>query len=142
MACSMLIASFCVNASMLRHFLSILILFAGLTSLAQAQAPAEERRHTSGDSLGEAQQRVEFARRAKAQASDRVANAESAARESDAEFQVAKKQFDQVAARRDAARKALAEARSAAAAANKAYEKESAAFDRLRTAGTTGKSGR
>lgn len=127
---------------MLRHFLSIFILSASLASVAQAQAPAEERRHTSTDPLGEAQQRVEFARRSKAQAGDRVANAEGVARESDAEFQAAKKQFDQTAARREAARKALAEARSAAAAANKAYDKESAAFDRLRTTGTSGTAGR
>lgn len=142
MACSMRTASFCVSTFMLHHILSIFILSAGLASMAQAQAPAEERRHTGGDSLGQAQQRVEFARRAKAQAGDRVANAESAARESDAELQAVKKQFDQASARRDAARKALAEARSAAAAANQAYEKESAAFDRLRTTGTTGKAGR
>lgn len=139
MACSMLIASFCVSASMFRHFLSIFILSIGLASVAQAQAPAEERRHASTDPLGEAQQRVEFARRAKAQAGDRVARAEGAARESDAEFQTVKKQFDQAAARRDAARKAMAEARAGAAAANKAYEKESAAFDRLRTSGKTGR---
>jgi len=116
-----------------------------LASAALAQtpkAPAEERRHTSTDPLGEAQQRVEFARRAKVQAGDRVVTAENAARESEAEFQVAKKQFDQTAARREAARKALVEARSAAAAANKAYDKESAAFDRLRTTGNSGKAGR
>ena len=76
------------------------------------------------------------------QAGARVANAEGVARESDAEFQAAKKQFDQTAARREAARKALAEARSAAAAANKAYDKESAAFDRLRTTGASGTAGR
>lgn len=124
--------------------LNLIVLFLMLCAahLAVAQtpkAPAEERRHASTDPLGEAQQRVEFARRAKAQAGDRVARAEGAARESDAEFQTVKKQFDQVAARRDAARKAMAEARAGAVAANKAYEKESAAFDRLRTSGKTGR---
>ena len=52
------------------------------------------------------------------------------------------RRIDQTAARREAARKALAEARSAAAAANKAYDKESAAFDRLRTTGASGAAGR
>jgi len=141
MACNMTIASFCVSTVMLHHFLCIFILSAGLASVAQAQAPAEERR-PGVDPLGEAQQRVEFARRAREQAGARVANAESALREADAAFQAAKKEFDLASARRDAARRTLAEARSTATVAKQSYEKESAAFDRLRTRGGTGKSGR
>ncbi len=114
-----------------------------LASAAFAQkavrAPAEERSHASTDPLGEAQQRVEFARRTSEQAGDRVKQAERVLKEFDAEFQSARKQLDQSALRRDAARRDLADAKSKAAVASKGYEKESAAFDRLRT---TGKNGR
>ena len=107
------------------------ILFAMLLALvlhsAMAQAPAEERSHLVTDAQGEAQQRIEFSRRAASQA-------EGVLKEADAEFQTAQKLFEQARARQEKARKERAEAQAKFAAAQKNYQRDSAELERIRRA--------
>jgi chromosome segregation ATPase len=108
--------------------------FAAITlalSSAWAQAPAEERR-AFGNPLTDAQQRVEFARRASASADSRAGQAERELQQIEQEARAVQKQLDAIRARQDRVKQELAEARSASAAARKQFEHESAELERMR----------
>lgn len=106
-------------------------LVVAVTGTVLAQAPVEDRRGR-GDAVADAQQRLEFSRRAAAQADERVAQAEQNMKEAERALESVRKQYDEAKAQADRANRDLTEARAKARELRRAYEQESAEFDRLR----------
>ena len=117
----------------------VLLITLMLPALALAQAPVEDS-GVRGDSFVEAQQRVEFARRAAEQADQRMAAAEGAVKTADTALASARKQFDEAKAGADKARRELEQARAKAGESHKMYEREATEFERLRRGGSARKS--
>ena len=105
----------------------------------QARAPIEERGHRT-DAYADAQQRVEFARKASEQAEADLKTREREFQESDDAMKAAQKQFDEARARREKARKDLSEAANRSTEAKRGFDRESAAFEKMRKAETAPKS--
>ena len=102
-----------------------------LCTVANAQAPVEERGVAPNLSLG-AQQRVEFARRAAERADSELKDAERNVRRGESSLESAQWQYENAKAKLEQARKNLDGARSKASEAHASYERESAQFDRQR----------
>ena len=100
-------------------------------AVALAQAPVEERGVT-GNSFLEAQQRVEFARRAADQAYSALRDAERDLRQADSAVESARRQLDEARTQAERSKKGLAQARAKAAESRAVYERESAQFGRIR----------
>ena len=118
------------------QFLKFLLIGLGALSAiaaspAQAQAPTEERRHRA-DSYADAQQRVEFARKASEQSELELPNREKEFQDADNAMKAAQKQFDEARARREKARKDFSDAASRSTEAKRTFDREAAAFERLR----------
>jgi len=118
----------------LRHFIrAILLSFSLLATVAMAQAPIEERGHRT-DAYADAQQRVEFSRRASQQAEADLKAREFEFQQADDAMKAAQKQFDEIRARRDKARKELSDAANRSTEAKRGLDRESAAFEKMRKA--------
>jgi septal ring factor EnvC (AmiA/AmiB activator) len=105
-------------------------------SAAQAQqtrAPIEERGHRT-DAYADAQQRVDFSRKASQQAEVDLKTKEFEFQQADDAMKAAQKQFDETRARREKARKDLSDAANRSTEAKRELDRESAAFEKMRKA--------
>jgi hypothetical protein len=100
-------------------------------AVALGQSPVEERR-APANSLFDAQQRVEFSRKAAEQADSGLRDAERDLRLANAGIESAQQQVQRARARAEQSRKNLAQARARAVEARSLHERESAQYDRLR----------
>ncbi|HYA46979.1 MAG TPA: hypothetical protein VEF92_05455 [Burkholderiales bacterium] len=107
---------------------AIFLALVGLRAVALAQAPVEERGVAANLSL-DAQQRVEFARRAAEQADSGLKTAESDVHRAESALESAQKQHDEAKSRLERARRSLDQARAKAKESHATYERESSQFD-------------
>lgn len=99
----------------------------------RAQAPIEERGHRT-DAYADAQQRVDFSRKASQQAETDLKAREFEFQQADDALKAAQKQFDEARARREKARKELSDAANRSTEAKRGLDRESAAFEKMRKA--------
>jgi len=109
----------------------IFLAFAALCTVANAQAPVEERGVAPNLSLG-AQQRVEFARRAAERADSELKDAEREVHRAESALESAQRRYDDANARLERAKRNLGQASAKATESRAIYERESAQFDSLR----------
>jgi len=100
-------------------------------AVALGQAPVEERR-APVNLFSDAQQRVEFSRKAAEQADSGLRDAERDLRRAEAEVESAQEQLRRSKVQAEQSRKNLAQARARAAEARSLHERESAQYDRMR----------
>lgn len=103
-----------------------------------AQAPIEDRGRRT-DAYADAQQRVDFSRKASQQAEADLKAKEFEFQQSDDALKAAQKQFDEARARREKARKELSDAANRSTEAKRGLDRESAAFEKMRKAEATPK---
>lgn len=101
--------------------------------LAQGKAPIEDRGHRT-DAYADAQQRVDFSRKASQQAEADLKTKEFEFQQADDAMKAAQKQFDEARARREKARKELSDAANRSTEAKRGLDRESAAFEKMRKA--------
>ena len=103
-----------------------------------AQAPIEDRGRRA-DAYADAQQRVDFSRKASQQAEADLKAKEFEFQQSDDALKAAQKQFDEARARREKARKELSDAANRSTEAKRGLDRESAAFEKMRKTEVTPK---